>query len=98
MAIITRQQGLITRRQALLGGLAGGGLLLTGCSKVLQVDALTDSISFQRVLAVAQSWTRATQRFVLAGAFVDADRREVKPRQMPLRRAQYRDRAFTLGE
>jgi DMSO/TMAO reductase YedYZ molybdopterin-dependent catalytic subunit len=76
MAIITRQQALITRRQALLGGLAGSGLLLTGCSKILQVDALTDSMSFQRVLAVAQSWTRATQRFFLAGGEMA---REYKP-------------------
>jgi DMSO/TMAO reductase YedYZ molybdopterin-dependent catalytic subunit len=58
---------IITRRQALIGGVAGSGLLLTGCSKIFQADALTDSMSFQRVLAAAQAWTRATQRFLLAG-------------------------------
>ena len=58
---------IITRRQALIGGFAGSGLLLTGCSKIFQADALTDSMSFQRVLAAAQSWTRATQRFLLGG-------------------------------
>lgn len=58
---------IITRRQALIGGLAGSGLLLTGCSRILQADALTESASFQRVLAAAQAWTRATQRFLLAG-------------------------------
>ncbi len=67
---------IITRRQALIGGLAGSGLLLTGCSKIFQADALTDSASFQRVLAAAQSWTRATQRFLLAGG---AMAREYKP-------------------
>ena len=58
---------IITRRQALISGLAGSGLLLTGCSKIFQADALTDSASFQRVLAAAQAWTRATQRFLLWG-------------------------------
>ncbi|HUN70842.1 MAG TPA: molybdopterin-dependent oxidoreductase [Steroidobacteraceae bacterium] len=58
---------IITRRQALFTGLAGSGLLLTGCSKIFQGDALTDSPSFQRVLAAAQSWTRATQRLLLSG-------------------------------
>jgi DMSO/TMAO reductase YedYZ molybdopterin-dependent catalytic subunit len=58
---------VITRRQALFTGLTGTGLLLTGCSKIFQADALTESASFQRVLAAAQGWTRATQRFLLAG-------------------------------
>src|SRR5512146_1678739 len=58
---------IITRRQALIGGLAGSGLLLTGCSRLLGGDALTESASFQRVLAAAQGWTRATQRSRLAG-------------------------------
>lgn len=58
---------IITRRHALIGGFAGSGLLLTGCAKIFQADALTDSMSFQRVLAAAQGWTRATQRFLLAG-------------------------------
>jgi len=56
---------IITRRQALIGGLAGGGLLLSGCSKILQADALTESASFPRVLAAAQAWTRSTQRLLL---------------------------------
>lgn len=58
---------IITRRQALITGLAGSGLLLSGCSKIFQADALTDSASFQRVLAAAQGWTRGTQRLLLAG-------------------------------
>jgi DMSO/TMAO reductase YedYZ molybdopterin-dependent catalytic subunit len=58
---------IITRRQALISGLAGSGLLLSGCSKIFQADALTESMSFQRVLAAAQGWTHATQRFLLAG-------------------------------
>jgi DMSO/TMAO reductase YedYZ molybdopterin-dependent catalytic subunit len=58
---------IITRRQALITSLAGSGLLLTGCSKIFQADALTESASFRRVLAAAQGWTRATQRFLLAG-------------------------------
>lgn len=58
---------IITRRQALIGSVAGSGLLLSGCSKIFQADALTDSMSFQRVMAAAQGWTRATQRFLLAG-------------------------------
>ena len=58
---------LITRRQALITGLAGSGLVLTGCSKIFQADTLTESASFQRVLAAAQGWTRATQRVLLGG-------------------------------
>lgn len=58
---------IITRRQALITGLAGSGLLLSGCSKIFQADALTDSTSFQRVLTAAQGWTRGTQRFLLSG-------------------------------
>lgn len=57
----------ITRRRALIGSLSGGGLLLAGCSKVFQTDALTGSPSFLRVLAVAEDWSRSTQRFLLAG-------------------------------
>jgi len=56
---------IITRRQALIGGLAGGGLLLGSCSKIFQADALTESASFQRVLAAAQAWTLSTQRLLL---------------------------------
>ncbi|MGH8170119.1 MAG: molybdopterin-dependent oxidoreductase, partial [Steroidobacteraceae bacterium] len=58
---------IITRRQALITGLAGSGMLLTGCSKIFHADALTESASFQRVLAAAQGWTRGTQRFLLSG-------------------------------
>jgi DMSO/TMAO reductase YedYZ molybdopterin-dependent catalytic subunit len=58
---------IITRRQVLFTSLAGSGLLLTGCSKIFQADTLTDSMSFQRVLAAAQGWTLATQRFLLGG-------------------------------
>ncbi|HEV2443943.1 MAG TPA: molybdopterin-dependent oxidoreductase [Steroidobacteraceae bacterium] len=58
---------IITRRQALITGLTGSGLLLTGCSKIFQADSLTDSASFQRVLAAAQGWTHGTQRILLAG-------------------------------
>ena len=57
----------LTRRRALIGGLSGGGLLLAGCSKILQGDALTGSPSFLRVLAAAERWTEATQRFLLGG-------------------------------
>ncbi len=67
---------IITRRQALIGGLSGSGLLLTGCSKIFQADLLTESASFQRVLAAAQGWTRATQRVLLAGG---AMAQEYKP-------------------
>jgi DMSO/TMAO reductase YedYZ molybdopterin-dependent catalytic subunit len=67
---------IITRRRALMSGLAGSGLLLAGCSKIFHADALTDSESFQRVLAAAQGWTRATQRFLLAGGQMA---REYKP-------------------
>jgi DMSO/TMAO reductase YedYZ molybdopterin-dependent catalytic subunit len=58
---------IITRRQALIGGLAGSGLLLSGCSRIFRADALTDNMSFQRVLAAAQGWTHATQRLLLSG-------------------------------
>lgn len=67
---------IITRRRALLGGVAGSGLLLSGCSRIFQADALTDSASFQRVLAAAQGWTMATQRLLLSGRQMA---REYKP-------------------
>lgn len=67
---------IITRRRVLTSGLAGSGLLLSGCSKIFHADALTDSESFQRVLAAAQGWTRATQRLLLAGGQMA---REYKP-------------------
>jgi DMSO/TMAO reductase YedYZ molybdopterin-dependent catalytic subunit len=58
---------LLTRRQALIGSLSGGGLLLAGCDRIFQGDALTMSPSFLRVLAAAEGWTRSTQRFLLGG-------------------------------
>jgi DMSO/TMAO reductase YedYZ molybdopterin-dependent catalytic subunit len=58
---------LITRRDTLALGLAGGGLLLSGCSRLLSGDALNRSASFQRVLAAAQGWTLSSQRFLLSG-------------------------------
>ncbi len=70
---------IITRRQALITGLAGSGALLTGCSKIFQADTLTESASFQRVLAAAQGWTRATQRFLLGGG---AMAKEFKPSEI----------------
>jgi len=60
---------LITRRQVLIAGSVGSGLLLGGCERILHGDALTRSASFQRVLAHAEAWTLASQRFLLdAGA------------------------------
>jgi DMSO/TMAO reductase YedYZ molybdopterin-dependent catalytic subunit len=58
---------LITRRSALIGAGAGGGFLLAGCSDITQVDKLTGSRSFQRVLAHAETWTLASQRFLQGG-------------------------------
>ena len=58
---------LITRRRALLTTLAGAGLGLEACSKAVQGDALTRSAGFQRVLANAEAWTQASQRFLLSG-------------------------------
>jgi len=67
---------IITRRQALITGLTGSGLLLAGCSKIFQADALTESASFQRVLAAAQGLTHGTQRLLLADGELA---REYKP-------------------
>ena len=58
---------LITRRGALIAGAAGSGLALSGCSKILFAGSLTASPDFQRVLAHAESWTLASQRFLLSG-------------------------------
>jgi len=58
---------LITRRHALIGSAAGGGLLLAGCGQILHADKLTASASFQRVMAVARGWTLASQRLILSG-------------------------------
>ena len=67
---------LFTRRQALVGSLSVGGLVLAGCSKILQADRLTGSPSFLRVLAVAEGWTQTTQRFLQGGG---AMAQEFKP-------------------
>lgn len=58
---------LVTRRRALVGSLSGSVLALGGCSRIFQGNALTGSASFLRVLAAAQGWTLATQRFLLGG-------------------------------
>ena len=59
---------LITRRRALVGtGLAGGGLLLSGCERIFQADKLTGNRTVQEVLAHAEGWTRASQRFLQGG-------------------------------
>ena len=57
---------LITRRAALLAA-GGGGLTLAGCDKLVDGDQLTASAGFQHVLAQAQAWTLASQRFLLRG-------------------------------
>jgi len=58
---------LITRRTALVTAAAGSGLALSGCSKVLFGDTLTANSDFQHVLAHAEGWTLASQRFLLSG-------------------------------
>ena len=40
---------------------------MAGCSRVVRADGLTDSASFQRVLAAAQGWTYHSQRFLEGG-------------------------------
>ena len=66
----------ITRRTALASGLTGSGLLLAGCSKIVQGDKLTGNAAFQRVLGYGQAWTLHTQRFLLGGGQMA---REFKP-------------------
>lgn len=51
---------LLTRRNALIVGATGAGLMLSSC------DRLTQSSSFQRVLGAAQDWTRLSQRLLLS--------------------------------
>jgi DMSO/TMAO reductase YedYZ molybdopterin-dependent catalytic subunit len=58
---------LITRRRALIGAAAGGGLGLAGCSQILDANKLTGSASFQHVMAFAQGWTLSSQRLLLSG-------------------------------
>ena len=57
---------VMTRRGALLA-LGGGGLLLSGCEKIVSGDKLTGSMGFQHVLSNAQAWTLSSQRFLLSG-------------------------------
>ncbi len=56
---------LLTRRATLLA--AGGGLLASGCQKLVMADKLTASAGFQRILAQAEAWTLGSQRFLLSG-------------------------------
>ena len=53
---------LLTRRTTLT---AGAGLALAGCSRITDADKLTASQAFQHVLAHAEGWTLAAQRFLL---------------------------------
>ena len=57
---------LFTRRAALMAA-GGGGLMLSGCEKLVMGDKLTGDPAFQHVLAQAQAWTLASQRFLLGG-------------------------------
>jgi len=57
----------VSRRAALGAGIAGSGLALAGCAKIISADKLTQSSAFERVLAYAQVWTRESQRFLLSG-------------------------------
>jgi DMSO/TMAO reductase YedYZ molybdopterin-dependent catalytic subunit len=62
----------LSRRSALIGAGAAGGLLLTGC------DQLSQSRSFRRVLYHAESWNMSVQRMLtgpdkLAPEFTKAD-------------------------
>jgi DMSO/TMAO reductase YedYZ molybdopterin-dependent catalytic subunit len=72
---------IVSRRHALLGGLTGGGLLLAGCGKITGVDALSESMSFQRVMAAAQSWTMNSQRVFLSGGAMarEFDVKDISP-------------------
>ena len=67
---------LLTRRAALAAGLTGSGLMLAGCSRVLQADRLGGSAAFRHVLSYGEDWTLHAQRFLLRGG---ALAREYKP-------------------
>ncbi len=70
---------LITRRGALAGAMTGGGLLMAGCSRVLQTDALMATKPLQAVFGVSEAWTYATQKFLLSGGELA---REYKPSEI----------------
>jgi len=76
---------LLTRRGALTAGAAGSGLMLSGCSKILFGDTLTGSRDFQHVLAHAEGWTLASQRFLLSGGALAREYRfsDISPRFKP---------------
>ncbi len=73
---------IISRRETLIGGLAGGGLLLTACGKITGIDALTQGASFHRVMAATQSWTMKSQRFLQSGGALarEFDARDISPK------------------
>ncbi|MBE7218731.1 MAG: molybdopterin-dependent oxidoreductase [Caulobacteraceae bacterium] len=68
---------LLTRRAALVGGLSGSGLALSGCSKIIHADALTGNAGFQHLLGHATAWDHASQRALQGGGVALA--KEFKP-------------------
>lgn len=77
MALLTRRSALAT---GLTGsGLAASGLMMTGCSKLIQANALTGAPAFQQVLGWGAYWTQHTQRFLLSGGQLA---REYKPSEI----------------
>ena len=58
---------LLTRRSLLATGLAGSGLLVSGCSKIFATDQLTGNDHVQHVLSNAQAWDHQSQRFLQGG-------------------------------
>jgi DMSO/TMAO reductase YedYZ molybdopterin-dependent catalytic subunit len=57
----------LTRRVALAGAIGGSGLLLGSCSRIVRGDSLTANADFQHILGYGETWTQATQRFLLSG-------------------------------
>ena len=75
---------LLTRRNALVGGLTGAGLAAAGCSRVFDADKLTQDGHVQRILGNAQAWDHHSQRWLqgggaLAREFRPADITHLKP-------------------
>jgi DMSO/TMAO reductase YedYZ molybdopterin-dependent catalytic subunit len=70
---------LISRREALVAGVTGGGLLLASCAKITGADALTGNASFKHVMSAAEGWTLNSQRFLISGG---AMAREFSPRDL----------------